>query len=117
MTSLTLPASACLLACMRRLQDTSSDKERAYAEARARIFGSEGGGDSSATASGSGSSTSAVSGPARAGSQRAQAVVINTSEKKVTYRDRQKEMCDPDFVRRGPQVSMSAVGYASNSGE
>lgn len=105
------------------MQDSPSDKERAYAEARARIFAQQ---DESAAPSatqgnvgddydpdseynssgviGSGNSRNAASSQPGRG-------VINTSEKKVAYRDRQAEMYDPDFVRQGSQPSLSAPGY------
>mmetsp|Transcript_9480 Transcript_9480/g.17757 ORF Transcript_9480/g.17757 Transcript_9480/m.17757 type:complete len:476 (-) Transcript_9480:129-1556(-) len=92
-------------------KDSSSDKDKAYAEARARIFaGMEEDGSSTSPEP----MTTTTSSSEQAGSRKATAV-INTSEKKVTYRDRQAEMYDPDFVRRGPQSALSVPGY-NNSG-
>lgn len=90
-------------------KDLSSDRDRAYAEARARIFADMEESNSSSSISPE-PSTTATSSSGQSGSRKA-AAVINTSEKKGTYRDRQAEMYDPDFVRRGPQSVLSAPGY------
>lgn len=94
-------------------KDASSDRDRAYAEARARIFADmeEGNSTTSTSPEPSTATTTTTSTSSEQSGSRKAAAVINTSEKKVTYRDRQAEMYDPDFVRRGPQSALSAPGY------
>ena len=86
-----------------------SDKEKMYAAARARIFGLEGDNEESG-----GSSSNSETQQSSTHSNNSTIAPINTSEKKVTYRDRQAEMFDPDFIRQGPQAPLSAPGFVNN---
>jgi hypothetical protein len=108
----------CPPALLHSSQESAGDKEKAYAEARARIFGLADCSESGPAASGSGSATPPSSGALSSQGQSGLKATKKGAamEKKVAYRDRQAEMCDPDFVRRGPQPALSAPEFSS-SGE
>jgi len=97
-------------------KEASTDREKAYAEARARIFGLEGKPDTTEASIKSSPLTSAPTASAYTpvSVNKVAPVVIDTADKKVTIRDRVAEMFDPDFVRQGSQPPIHASGYLSN---
>jgi hypothetical protein len=122
-----------------RKSKTFSDKEKAYAEARARIFSDEQGEQvaspatpaaaSSAAPSptitpptsqhGSNSSTSLDADAAFAEDRKARTRASGSTSNKATWRNRQQEENDPDFQRGGPMVVQPSYGtdvYGGYSG-